>query len=373
MPSAVIAGAGVFGSALARHLARDGWDVTLLDPEAPGHGAAASGGETRLIRSAHGTDTWYPGRARRALELWRELEAETGERLLEQAGILWLARRPDGWEDASARVLEAQGIPVERLAVQDAARLLPGLAPDGLSWVLHEPEAGVLRARAATVALARSAVAHGARLRCVAARPDGATVRLADGTRLGADRIVWACGAWLAGLFPGLVRLRITRQETHHFAAPPRWRTPPLPAWCDYDGAAYGHGDVDGHGLKLSSDAEGPPFDVEHGSREPTAAGERTARALLAERFPALADAPVSAREVCQYALSEDTELIVAPHPEHPHVWLLGGGSGHGFKHGPALAEYVALLISGDAEPDPRFGLGPRGRRRSLRTAGTPG
>jgi len=86
--------------------------------------------------------------------------------------------------------------------------------------------------------------------------------------------------------------------------------------------------------------------------------------------FPGLADAPLDDATTCTDALTPDTHFLIAPHPEHERVWLLGGGSGHGYKHGPALAEYVEKLLEGEDEPDPRFALGQRAPAISLRTAG---
>ena len=174
---------------------------------------------------------------------------------------------------------------------------------------------------------------------------------VAGGKVLEGDRVVWACGAWLPALFPGLVDLRVTQQDVLYFGADAAWRTPPVPTWVDYDAAAYGVGDVDGRGVKVCSDVEGPPFDVD-GDRVPLVAQERRGRSLLASRFPALAGAPLVGTRVCQYELTTDTRFLIAPHPDHPErVWLLGGGSGHGFKHGPAVGQMMADLILKEREP----------------------
>jgi glycine/D-amino acid oxidase-like deaminating enzyme len=362
--SLVVVGAGVFGASLARQCALDGWAVTLVERVAPGHVRAGSGDESRLIRCGHGPDEWHTRSARRAWALWHEIDP----RLVVGAGVLWLAHGEDGWEAQSERTLRALGIPCERV---DPAGWFPSFAAEGVTWALHEPEAGILRAREATRVLAEQAVAAGAELVLAQARPDGAAVALDDGRRLEADRVVWACGAWLPALFPGLVTLRITQQDVFYFAAPAPWRTPGVPAWIDYDAPAYGLGDLDGRGVKVCSDVEGPAFDVERADRVPLPEHERRARQLLAGRFPALADAPLAGTRTCQYELTPDTRFLVAPHPEHDgRVWLLGGGSGHGFKHGPALAEEVERRLSGDEPPDPRFGLGARVPDRALRTAG---
>src|SRR6478609_8966284 len=134
-----IIGAGTFGASLAWRLARAGETVTLVDQFEPGDARATSGGETRLIRSSHGADADYTAMARGARGLWQELEAETGEALLVDCGVIWFAHREDGWEAASERTLAAQGIPVERLDPDAAARLFPSLGTDDLTFALWEP------------------------------------------------------------------------------------------------------------------------------------------------------------------------------------------------------------------------------------------
>jgi len=355
MSSAAVVGAGIFGASLAYRLARDGWDVTLYERNEPGHTKAASGGESRLIRYAHGSDAWYTRSAWRARELWRELEEETGRELLVEAGIAWFARSQDGWEAESERVLRAEGIPVERVGPEAGHDLFPSFHPGGLEFILWEPNAGVLRARAATLATIEAAQGAGVRL-------VRASVTPAD---VDADLVVWATGAWLPGLFD--VPIRVTKQDVLFFAAD-GWQTPSVPAWVDYDRAVYGLGDLDGVGVKVAPDVEGPEFDPDADDRVPSPESEPRGRAYLRERFPALLDAPLAGATVCQYALTPDTNFILARNEGH---WILGGGSGHGFKHGPALAEYAARVVTGEEEPLERFGLGPRQRGPSLRTAGS--
>jgi glycine/D-amino acid oxidase-like deaminating enzyme len=359
--SAVVIGAGVFGASLADRLARDEWDVTLVERLQPGHPRAESGGETRLIRSLHGPDTFYTQSARRALELWRELDG-----VLEEIGLVWFARREDGWEADGERVLRAAGVPVERLEPEEAARLFPSLAVDDLAFVLHEPEGGVLRAADGVRALVARAREAGAQLLAGEAHPDGAAVRFGS-DRLEADAVVWACGAWLGHLFSDLVRLRVTFQQLTLFDVPPEWRAP---GWVDFDAAFYGHGLVEPYGMKVAADHDGVEVDPDERPLEATPEAAEQAREYVAHRFPALVSAPVCGTPACHYGLTADGQFLFDRHPEHPNVWLLGGGSGHGYKHGPALAEHVAAVLAGREQPEPRFALGERVRSRSLRTAG---
>ena len=257
MDSIVIVGAGTFGASLAWWLARDGVQVTLVDQFEPGDRRATSGGETRLIRCGHGGDAYYTASARRARTLWRELEAESGADLLMECGLVWFARQADAWEAASEATMRAQGIPVERLGVEEGARLFPSFQGDDLEFLLHEPEAGVLRAQKAVQTLAVQASRHGAKLVQGRAAPEADHV-VVNGDALEADAVVWSCGGWLPQLFPELVSVKTTHQDLFFIDGGEPWTH--APGWVDYDGAVYGTGDLDGLGVKGAPDFEGPPI-----------------------------------------------------------------------------------------------------------------
>jgi sarcosine oxidase len=366
----VIVGAGTFGASLAWCLARAGERVTLVDQFEPGDRRATSGGETRLIRASHGADADYTAMARRARTLWRELEAESGQALMVECGVAWFAHTQDGWEAASERTLRAQGIPCERLGVAEAADRYPSFRGDDLAFVLLEPEAGVLRAQGAVRALAERAAEHGATIVRGRARPHGTAVELETGGRLEGDVVVWACGAWLGGLFGDLVPLAVTRQELLFVDGGPAWRAPAVPAWVDYDRAMYGTADVDGLGVKAALDVEGRTIAPDDGLDD-EATTEPAVRAYLRDRFPGLERAPLAEARTCRYELTPDSHFVAARRPGHERVWLVGGGSGHGFKHGPAMAERLVAAIGGGEPLPARFGLGLRAPARSLRTAGS--
>jgi sarcosine oxidase len=366
----VVVGAGTFGASLAWWLTRAGETVTLVDQFEPGDRRATSGGETRLLRCSHGADADYTAMARRARTLWRELEAESGEDLLHECGVAWFAHAEGGWEAASQQAMAAQDIPAERLEVAEAARLFPSFRGDDLAFVLLEPEAGVLRAQKAVRTLVREAIRGGARLVRSRARPAGDTVVLEHGARLEADVVVWACGGWLSRLFGDLVTLKVTRQELLFLDGGRAWASPAVPAWVDYDRAMYGTADVDDLGMKAALDVEGPPLDPDAPLVDtPTTVG--VVRDYLRDRFPPLARARLNEARACRYELSPDSHFIAGRHPDHARVWIVGGGSGHGFKHGPAMAERIAAAVTGEAQLPDRFALGGRVPGRSLRTAGS--
>jgi glycine/D-amino acid oxidase-like deaminating enzyme len=187
-----------------------------------------------------------------------------------------------------------------------------------------------------------------------------------SGTTMSADTFVFACGPWLPTLFPDLLGDRIfaTRQEILYVGPPPgdrRFTPPAMPAWIDFGEEMYGIPDIEARGFKISLDRHGPPFDPDRGDR---VAGQTfdAVRAYLARRFPALRDAPIVAAEVCQYENSCNGDFLIDRHPELENAWLVGGGSGHGFKHGPAVGEYVARLVVEGGEVDERFSLATKER-----------
>ncbi len=372
----VVIGAGVFGSWTARWLQRRGASVTLVEQYGPGNSLSSSGDESRVTRSAHGADDHYPLWQRRALEQWLELDPD----LFIRTGVLWLARRDDGFESRSADALARIGIACDRLTIREMAERWPQLGTDGLAWGLHEPDAGVLLARRAVAATASAFAEEGGVLRIGLARVEGTDVFVGD-ERLVADALVFAAGPWLPkvlGPVPGL-QLSVPQQEIIYFATPPgdqRFDAGSTPTWVEYDAAFYGLPSIEGRGFKVAPDWPGPMVDPDRLERRISDERVGAARAYLRRRFPALADQPVTEGRVCQYELTPDTHFIIDRHPGLPDAWIVGGGSGHGFKHGPAVGEYLSALVLGSAEgqelapPDDRFALRHREPALGMRTSG---
>jgi glycine/D-amino acid oxidase-like deaminating enzyme len=373
----VVVGAGAFGGWTAHELARRGARVTLIDAWGPGNVRASSGGETRVIRATYGTRSLYTKMARRALELWQQYDERWQRRFFHKTGAMWLFGAGDGssraaaaFGRASADALRAEGLPFEELTPVEARRRFPQVAFDRVSSVLIEREAGYLLARRACEHVVDRAMAEGAEYRQASAatpvRIDGASLQgltLTDGMMLRADAFVFACGPWLGSMFPDAVGALVTptRQEVYYFGTPAgdaRFLEAQLPVWIDYgQRLVYGIPGNANRGFKVADDTAGPRFDPTNGQREARDAGVKRARAFIAGRFPALADAPLVGAEVCQYEASPDSNYLIDRHPGASNVWIVGGGSGHGFKMGPAMGELVASLVLGESQPDPFFGL----------------
>ena len=366
----LVVGAGVMGAWIALQARRRGWQTTLVDAFGAGSSRATSGDETRIIRSSHGADPFYARWSREAREAWIALGEGAGERLFLPAGALWFARADDGFEAASETTLRELGIPVERLAPEALTERWPQLEAKDLAFALYEPEAGLLMARRGVAAVVRQFEAEGGRFELAWADLGGRRGRHLEGVLTGsgrrftADQYVFAAGPWLPRLFPEVAGqlIRVTKQDVVFVGPPPgdgRFGPSELPCWVDYGAAFYGIPAVDQRGMKLAPDRYGPIFDPSHGERIVDPESVRLARRYLRRRFPDLADAPVVETRVCQYETTPDGHFVIDRHPELDNVWLVGGGSGHGFKHGPVIGRHVVGRLDG-ADPaagEERFGL----------------
>jgi glycine/D-amino acid oxidase-like deaminating enzyme len=374
----VVVGAGAFGAWCAWHAQSAGRRTLLLDPFGPGNSRSSSGGETRIIRMGYGAAEVYTRFAQRSLASWRDLFARTGQDLFHPTGVLSLGTLTDPLGPATRDTLARLGVIHEVLGADELRRRHPALGVGDEERGIFEPGSGVLMARRAVELVAQDAQRAGVRLHHAAVRSVGcgsgprldAVLTLA-GERFAADLFVFACGPWLPKVLPDVLGDRIfpTRQEVFFFGAPPadpRFVAPQLPAWIDFAGEeAYGLPDLDGRGVKVALDRHGPPFDPDHGERLASAEGVARARAVIAHRLKALASAPLLESRVCQYENTANGDLIADRHPAYDNVWIVGGGSGHGFKHAPAIAEYAWNRIAGDGPTEPRFSLGDKGTLKS--------
>jgi len=366
----VVVGAGAFGGWTALDLARRGARVTLVDAWGPGNARSSSGGETRVIRAAYGMRTVYTKMATRALQLWRDHDRHFRRGFFKRTGALWMFGRDDTFGRSSSATLRAEKLTMERLTLAEARRRYPQVMFGDVTSVFFEPEAGYLLARRASEHVVECLVGEGGTYleRAVVSpvRVAGAVLKrvsITSGQALSADAFVFACGPWLGTLFPDVVgkAVRSTRQEVFYFGAPAgdgRFLDDALPVWADFsDRKMYGIPGNVNRGFKIADDSPGRSFDPTNGHRHATTAGLKSVRAFLARRFPALANAPLVGSEVCQYEATRDSDYIIDRHPGAANVWLVGGGSGHGFKMGPAIGELVASLVVGESQPDPHFSL----------------
>ena len=368
MTDIVVVGAGVFGAWSALELARAGHRVRLLDAYGPGNGRASSADYSRVLRAGYGADAIYSEWAVLSREQWLWLSAETGTPLFEQTGALFMGEPGHGYIRETHGVLSALGIGVEWLDPSDISRRWPQISTQGIGPAVYEPHAGVLRARVGVrvaVQLAVERYRANYLTACVGPLDESRatpTLETMSGERLEAEAYVLACGPWLPRVLPQTVgnRIRPTRQEVLYFGCPPgddRHSAERLPVWIDFGAGLYGIPDFDGNGFKVGIDRHGPRIDPDTADRFVDDEVVRSTARWLSTRFPAMADAPLVDSRVCQYESTSTGHFIIDRHPAWPNVWIVGGGSGHGFKHGPAVGRHVVDLIEERCTIEPRFAL----------------
>ena len=355
--SVVVVGGGAFGVWTALRLREMGHAVTLLDEYGPGNSRATSGDETRQIRIGYGDRELYARMAQRAMVAWRAREEEFGVALMTETGRLELAREWTPDLRATQAMLVKLGVPLEALSQDEVRRRYPQLNPDGMGLGLLEPGAAVLRAKHAILAAARALTSKGGTVAMRRARPGRAEgrrladIELSGGERLGAQLFVFACGPWLPRLFPAFLgdRIKVPGREVFYFGTPAgdsRFSFPNLPNFSEE--GYYGFPSVDGRGVKVCPTTGPTTFDPDTDERIVTPHEVRRARAYLAKRFPALKDQPITETRVCQLENTADEHFIIDWHPDYDNVLIAGGGSGHAFKHGPVLGDYIAKRALGE-------------------------
>lgn len=363
VPDVVVVGAGAFGAWTALHLRERGARVTLLDAYGPGNSRATSGGETRQIRVGYGDRELYSRWVVRALAAWLAREKEFGRQLLFRSGRLQMASEWSGSMEATRKVFERLGVSYERLAHDELRRRYPAMSFDGVVVGLLEPGAAILRARDAIMEVGRAFERQGGTLTIARARPGASAggrlgdVALEAGSRLAAATFVFACGPWLRTLFPTLLGQRIAtpRREVFFFGTPAgddRYSWPNLPNFSE--ATFYGFPSLDGRGLKVSPVGGDLIMDPDSEERLPSDELVRRSREYVASRFPGLKGQPLLESRVCQLENTADEHFLIDRHPDFENVWIAGGGSGHGFKHGPVVGEYIADRVIGKPA-DPEF------------------
>lgn len=355
----VVFGAGAFGGWAALMLLEHGYKVTLIDPWGPGNSRSSSGGESRLIRMVYGDNMLYTMLAARSYTLWEQYEQLFGIRCLVPTGNLWFCQYDDATILSAIDLLKRMSLLYEVLTPKAASARWPHINPIGMEFVLHEQKTGFLYARQATMAVVDYFTKKGGTYLALDADfstllEGGQHVRLANGSQILADRFIFACGPWLPTIFPEWLgaSLEVTRQEIYYFGVEGKDAAElyALPTWIDNTVAEhyYGVPNTAYRGFKLAADVRGPKFDPTYGDRVPTTEGIAKARQFLSMRFPAIQNAPLLEARVCQYTNAPGGNFIFDRHPTIPHIYALGGGSGHGFKHGPAVGELVAKATTGE-------------------------
>ena len=316
---------------------------------------------------SYGPHELYTRFAIRSMQLWQDLDQQTSDKLFYRTGVLLLARDEDPYAPATAATLKRLNVHCEYLSRPDLEYRYPQFEFGSINWGLLEPDSGVITARRAVKAVFEIALKAGVTACCGVANPVSSVglphgLTTTDNRTIQADTYVFACGPWLPALFPEILSkfLYPTRQEVFFFGAPPgdnRFAPPNLPTNIIFRGEAYCVPDLDGRGVKMGMDHHGPRIDPDNDDRTPSTEKLNQARSILGSRFPALRGAPLLESRVCQYTNTSNGDFLIDQYPEYSNIWLVGGGSGHGFKHGPAVADYFVSQLNGRVPAEPRLTL----------------
>lgn len=356
-----VVGAGSFGAWTALSLLDKGFKVSLIDPWGPGQSRSSSGDETRVIRSTYGANETYFDLNVRALHLWKEFEQRVSRKVFFNTGVLWLCyQEKNPLVDDSIPYARKHKMEYEYLSVQEIAKRFPAVNTADLHHAYFDPYGGYLKARDSVQLVFDTFLASGGTFIHAAASPGVVAngkmdlIVLSNGETLKADACIFACGSWLGKIFHDVLPevIQCTKQEVYYFGVPARRAAEfdQLPVWVDVDGRDFYYG-IPGNqmrGFKLGVDIRGRTFDPSTDDRLYDPETLKNARKFLAHRFPDLADAPIVESRVCPYENSKDGNFIFDRLPGTDNAFILGGGSGHGFKHSPALGQHVAGVLAGD-------------------------
>lgn len=372
-----VIGAGVFGAWIAHCLRRSGATVVLIDAYGPANSRASSSGETRVIRMGYGADELYTRWAARSLVLWREFFDRVKRPLFVRTGVLFVSNDSDNYLKDLLRVIGKNEVPQERLSAEELQDRYPQIHFGDDCWAVYEPQSGALLARQAVQAVVEDAMRNGVSyVQACIETPSSArrvtAVKTSSGEAISAGTLIFACGPWLPKVFSSLLADRIfpTRQEVFFLgpqAGSDLFRPPKMPIWLHHTGPdiPYVIPAIENRGFKIAFDRHGPAFDPDTGSRLVDASSIEKLRAYLRSHVPGLSDAPIVETRVCQYENTWNGDFLIDRHPEYENVWIAGGGSGHGFKHGPMVGEYVSNRILHDAPGEPRFAIATKETRRA--------
>lgn len=369
-PDVIVVGAGVFGAWTAEMLRRTGRRVTLVDAWGPAHARASSGGESRLIRAGYGRARKYSEMAAESLVEWKRLSKDADLPLFHQAGVISLFDQETDYAAGSHEVMQSLNLRTERFDPAELQRRWPQIDYSGVAFGQWEPDFGALMARRSVATLVEGFVRNGGTYRKEMILPPKAGSRLealetANGETLPAGEFVFACGPWMGRMFPDVIgaRLFVTRQEIFFFRPPAgdvRFNMPAMPGWIDFfgDTVMYGFPDLESRGFKVANDTHGAIVDPDTNDRLVEPASLDAVRAYMGRRFPGMKEAPLSETRVCQYENSSNGDLLIDRHPQYGNAVLVGMGSGHGFKHGPAVGKRAAaLLLAPASQAETEFSL----------------
>ena len=359
----IIVGAGIFGCWTALKLQQQGIQVTLVDAYGPGNRLSSSGGKSRLMRTIYGGNQFYTELASKAYSEWKEFEEVANERLLERTGVAWMLH--DLTEDLvipSKEYLEKLNLPAKSLKVDELVKILP-IDPVGLTRGFIEYNAGYLHAGKACKTVVKIFLELGGQIIKGWADPlfeNDKLISVKVGSQsIKSDFYIFATGPWQAKIFPDLLKhkITVTRQSVLFFELPEKLKGQKYPAWIEFNTNEVYYGLFEKDAFKIALDERGIEWDPSTEVRELDKEEVHRYRGFIQKRFPVLANSKLSDHRVCQYSNTEDGNLFIDLYPTTDNLLIMGGGSGHSFKYGPALGGLTSDFLCGLGELPVQFKL----------------
>ena len=340
----IVVGLGGMGSAAVAHIAARGSRVLGVEQYQPGHANGSSHGRSRVIRLAYFEDPAYVPLLRRAYELWRKLEGDTGRSLLQITGGLMIGSPTSDVVSGTLRSAREHHLAHEVLDAAEIHRRFPAFEPGEGTVAVHEPEAGVVRPEDAIHAHLEIAARHGARLlfdeRVVEWRATAGSAVEVTTTRgrYEAERLILSPGPWAPDLFQyQALPLSVEPQVLYWFdprggAAPFAPGRFPVYIWDLGDGVQF---------YGFPADDQGRVKVAFYRSKH---TDEVAMRSVLDAYLPSLGSGWLVEQVTCRYTLTPDHHFVIGRHPEHPQVVLTSPCSGHGYKFASVVGEILADL-----------------------------
>jgi len=362
-----VIGLGGMGSAILAHCAQRGASVIGLEQFGRGHDLGSSSGKSRLIRKAYFEDAAYVPLLQRSYDLWRKLEQDTGEDLLSITGLLSVGEAGSPIIEGTRQAARAHDLALESLNRDDVRARYPmlDLLPDEVA--VFEPDGGVLNPERAVEAHLKVAESARAELRFEVevksweTASHGFEILLSDGSRISAGRLVLSLGPWFKETLESIgVPLRVQRNIQAWFApATNAYGALRFPAFLlnrrGLPAPLYGFPDF-GDGVKTAFHGFGEITDAQKIDREIDLKRDVDPLARELEGWMPGASATFRGAKACMYSLTSDEHFVIDRHPDHPHMILCGGFSGHGFKFAPVIGEIAAeLVLEGESRHDIAF------------------
>jgi glycine/D-amino acid oxidase-like deaminating enzyme len=313
----------------------------------------------RQIRAIYGDRELYTRWVLEAFKRWKAREEEWGRKMFFQTGQLTLATRWTRELRNTRKVFDQLGVDYEVIEPDDLVRRYPQFNHEGVMFGFYVPSTGVLRCSEGCLAVAEAFEKKGGQQIMAKAEPGRRSsgrlqdVTLSTGETLAAQTFIFACGPWHPTLFPDVLKdkLMLARRPQIHIGTPPddnRFSYPNCPNFVAQ--GVYGFPSIEGKGVKIGPYWDIPTMDPDKDDRVLRPDEVKKTHEFAASALPPLAGQPIVESRVAPRANSVDGHFIIDRHPELENVWLVGGGSGHGYKHGIVVGDYVAKRVVGSDE-----------------------